>query len=383
MKRWISFLLIISLFFRMFCPLRIKALDNNWDVSDPKLLSYIQADFYQSLVSALDSEEYFVENVEVKYYSQEYIDELEFNSRSNIFFGYTLAELDKQFKGQKYYFTVGENNKTIVRQLERIDHSYYRTVKNLTVGTGVILICVTVSMVSDGIGLPAVSMIFSMAAETGSLAAFAGGSLGGLSAGIITGIQTGNMNEALQAAILTGSEGFKWGAISGAISGGITEGFALKGATLHGLTMNEAALIQKESGYPLDVIKEFQNMDQYNIIKEAGLSPQIVDNKIALIRNIDLNYTDKRGLTNLQLMQKGNAPLEPATGEPYQLHHIGQRMDSTLAILTESEHKQNGNNTIWHTFNEASQIDRNSFSKQRSVFWTDMYKLFSEGELCF
>jgi hypothetical protein len=38
--------------------------------------------------------------------------------------------------------------------------------------------------------------------------------------------------------------------------------------------MDEAAILQRE-GYPLDVIKEFRSMEQYNICKEAGLSQQM------------------------------------------------------------------------------------------------------------
>lgn len=67
----------------------------------------------------------------------------------------------------------------------------------------------------------------------------------GVSAGVVKGIETGDLNESMKAAALAGSEGFKWGAISGTIAGGAGEAIALKGATLNGLTMNEAALIQK------------------------------------------------------------------------------------------------------------------------------------------
>lgn len=133
--------------------------------------------------------------------------------------------------------------------------------------------------------------------------------------------------------------------------------------------MNEAAIIQRESGYPIDVIKQFANMDQYYICKEAGLRPQFINNNAALIRNIDLKFTDEQGLTNLERMRRGLAALDPATGQAYELHHIGQQMDSTLAILTKAEHMQNGNNKIWHLFEGASEIDRPIFDKQRQAFW--------------
>ena len=74
--------------------------------------------------------------------------------------------------------------------------------------------------------------------------ALSGGAMGGISAGIVTGVQTGDMEQALKAAALAGSEGYKWGAITGVISGGASEAMALKGATTSGLTMNQAATIQ-------------------------------------------------------------------------------------------------------------------------------------------
>ena len=151
---------------------------------------------------------------------------------------------------------------------------------------------------------------------------------------------------------------------------------ALKGATLNGLTMNEAALIQKESGYPLDVIKQFSSIEQYQICQSAGLSPHMVNGNIALIRKIDLNYVDDMGRTNLQRMEQGIAALDPS-GTPYELHHIGQHADSTLAVLTKAEHMQGGNNKIWHVFGEPSEVHGagNTWDLQRQQFWKQLAKM--------
>ena len=351
------------------------------NLSDPDILPYLEGTMYEELTASLNSEDYFVENIEAIYISQEYLDELAYNSQANVFFGYTLEELDSQFQDSKYVFTLGEDNKTVVVPWEDYDDVYSQVIKNVAVGTGVILVCVTVSVVSAGAGAPAVSMIFAVAAKSGAVGALSGAALGGVSAGIVTGIQTGDMEEALKSAAIAGSEGYKWGAISGAISGGAGEAVALKGATLNGLSMNEAALIQKESKYPLDVIKNFKSMDQYKIVKEAGLTPKLVDGKMALVRNIDLNFTDEFGMTNLQRMETGLAALDPNTGLPYELHHIGQKMDSTLAILTKAEHMQGGNNAIWHKLGEASKINRTVFDKQRQAFWMNTANLLSKGGL--
>ena len=64
-----------------------------------------------------------------------------------------------------------------------------------------------------------------------------------------------------------------------------------------------------------------------------------------------------------------------ATGKPFELHHVGQSMDSTLAILTKAEHMQEGNNLILHTLEGGSQIDRNVFQNIRSDFWKELAKI--------
>ena len=338
-------------------------------LSDPALLNCVEDSVYAELVNNLD-DGYFVQNISAVYVSKEYLEELSYNSQSNIFFGYTLAELDKQFQGTRYVFTLSDDGETAVEPFEEYDDTYERALKNVAVGSGVILICVTVSVVSGGVGAPAMSMIFAASAKTGTIMALSSGGIGAVASGIVTGGQTQDFDEAVKAAALAGSEGFKWGAISGAISGGASEAVALKGATLNGLTMDEAAILQRE-GYPLDVIKEFKNMEQYNICKEAGLSPQMVNGNTALIRDIDLDFVDEMGRTNLERMQQGLAALDPITGESYQLHHIGQKADSTLAILTKAEHMQGGNNSIWHELGEATKVHGpgNTWDAQRQAFW--------------
>ncbi len=375
MKRLIRKSLAVLLVFTLFCCTnytRADTLSFN-DLDDPRLKQYLEATVYTELINKLNSDGYFVENVTCTFVSEEYLEALEYNSRENIYFGYKLSEIEEQFQGKKYIFTLGDNGETIVKEFEEYDDSFEKIVKNVLIGSGVILLCVTVSAVSGGLGAPAVSMIFAMSAKTGSIMALSGSAIGGLSAGIIAGIQTGDMNYALESAAIGASEGFKWGAISGTLLGGGKELAALHGASsLDGLTMNEAAFIQHDSGYPLDVIKGFKSMEQYEICKDAGLTPKMVNGKLALIRKIDLNYIDEEGMTNLSRMQKGLAAIDPTTGQSYELHHIGQRMDSTLSILTMAEHKQGGNDLIWHKLGSDSMIDRDIFKGIREDFWKEV-----------
>lgn len=352
----------------------IQTADLDFDgLSDPDLQRYVADAVYADLVQKIDSDEYFVENVETSYVSQEYLDELVYNTKANIYFGYTLAELEEAFQGERYVFTLGDNGETVVKAFEDYDDTYDQVVRNVAVGTGVILVCVTISAVTGGAGAPAASMIFAASAKTGAIAALSSGVISGASAAMFEGIQTGDMDSAVKAGVTKGSEGFMWGAIVGSLSGGAATATKLHGATAGGLTMNEAAIVQKESGIPLDVIKQLNDTDQYEIIKNAGLKPKMVNGKTALIRDIDLNFTDEMGRTNLERMREGLAALDPATGESYELHHIGQQADSTLAILTREEHRLGGNSKIWHKLTESDvHAEGDSWDAQRKAFWEYM-----------
>lgn len=373
MKRFLSLLLTAAMLvvFGGWKTVRAEEVPTFTGMNDTDLPDYIEDTLYTSLVSELDSDEYFVENVEAVYISQEYLDELAYNSQANVFFGYTLAELNQQFNGSKYIFTLGDDNETTVKPWEDYDDTYEQIIRNVAVGTGVILVCVTVSVVSGG----TVSMIFAAAAKKAASFARFGAALGGVSAGIVKGVQTGDMDEALKAAALAGSEGFKWGAIIGAILGGVSEYVGLKGATLNGLSMNEAAAIQKESALSLDFIKNFHSKEEYEVYKTAKLEANKVDGRNALIREIDLKskITDQYGktMTNAECIAQNRSPVD-SNGIPYELHHIGQQENSPLAILTSAEH----DSPSLH-FRDVSEVEHgNKWTKQRQQFWRSYLELF-------
>lgn len=346
----------------------VKGLD------DEALLSYVEDNVYATLVEQLNSDKYFIENVEAVYYPKEYIEALASNSNPNLYFGYTSAELNDYFQGVHYVFTLGEDGQTTVVPMETVsDEVYVKAMEDVIIGSGVILVCVVVAVVTEGVGAPAaVSAIFSASAATGTEFALGSGTLGFAAASIVKGYETESFDQAMKAGVAAGAEGVKWGAITGVAVGGAKEAIALKGATLNGLSMNEAAKIQKESKYPLELIKQFKSYKEYEVYKEAGLYTKMVNGKLALVRNIDLDYVSElpetgEKVTNLIRMQKGYAPLDPATGKAYQLHHINQDPKGTLAILTEAEHQ--GNASILNLFGKESEIDRKAFNAIRKEFW--------------
>lgn len=349
-------------------------------MSDPSLLSYMEDDIYYRLLAELDTDKYYIQDINAVYVSKEYLEESAYNSQANVYFGYTLAELDNFFGDTKYAFTVGEDGQTTVVPIQNIADEGFtdEMLLNLAIGTGVILVCVVICVVSDGAGAPAAAAIFAASAKTGAICALSGGLIAGVTSGALKGYQTGDFNEALKAAAVSGSEGYKWGAIGGAVSGGASEAIALHGATANGLTMNQVAQIQKESRYPLQIIKQFHSVEEYNVFKNAGLTPFSINGRTILINpDIDLYTVDSFGKTNLERMLAGRPPIT-STGEAIDLHHIGQNNDGVLAMLTKSDHQKfykilhpNGNSV-------PSGIDRAGFDVERPQIWKTFGNLLKE-----
>lgn len=202
-------------------------------LDDPSLLQYMKDGIYSDLEYKFDSEDYIIENVDATYVpedvfvSSEYQEELNYNSRSNIYFGYSLKKLDEEFQGTRYVFTPNDDGTTTVKALEAYDDTYDRALQDVAIGTGVILICVTVSVVSGGVGAVPVSMVFAASAKTGTAMALSSGVISAAAAGVMTGFETGDVDEAMKAAAAAGAESFKWGAITGVLAGGASSASAL------------------------------------------------------------------------------------------------------------------------------------------------------------
>lgn len=343
------------------------------DLDDPELHSHLQESVYEQVVESLDSEEYLVGNVDVTYISKEYLKESSFNSQDNIFFGYSLAALDELYEGEKYIFTV-EDGETTTQAFNSIrDTRFDETIENIAVGGGVVLVCVTVSAVAAP-AAPAVSVIFAGSAKGAVALGALDGAVSAVAAGAAKQIETGNFGEALKEAAFAGSEAFKMGAVAGAVSGGAAKAVSLKNMTHNGLTMNQAAKVQKESKWPAEVIAKLKSFDEYDLYKNAGLRSTKLNGKAVLSRDIDFKAkfekADGSFETNLDRMLDGRAPLDP-TGKPYELHHVNQENDGVLAILTRKEHRGKGNYGTLHESGKSSEIIRDDFDEVREQFWKD------------
>lgn len=338
--------------------------------ADPEIAEGLEESVYASLREALNSEDFLIDEVEVAYVSQEYLDELQYNSQENVFFGYTLPEIRDYFEGVPYVFTV-ENGVTVVKPFEDYDDTWEQVAVNVATGTGVIAVCATVTVLAPAVGAPtAVTAIFTFATGGAVSGAVVDAAISGVFTGITTGVQTGDIGQAIKAAALSASEDYKCGAIIGAAAAGAAEGVGLLKASKYakkageaGLTMSEAAKVQLESGFSLKTIRNMRNMDEYEVYKSAGLKECIVKTpegtRRVLARDLDMKITDKDGRTNLQRMEKGLNPIDE-NGVTYDYHHVGQKNDGTLALLSKHEHRMSGLHS-----KQMSEIERNAFNREK------------------
>ena len=70
-------------------------------------------------------------------------------------------------------------------------------------------------------------------------------------------------------------------------------------------------------------------------------------------------------------MERELAPIGP-DGKSFELHHIGQRTDSPLAILTHSQHHAPGDYEFIHYADEGKDIGESAWNAQRREFWENM-----------
>jgi len=198
---------------------------------DPDYLQYIEDQVFASAENELASDDYAIYDVAASYVSQEYIDELAFNSQENIFFGYTLSEIEAQFQDTSYVFSLGSDGQTEVRTREPYDDSFDLIAKNVAIGAGIILISVTISLLAAPAGASTMATVFAVSAKTGAVSAISNAGIGALVGGAATAVETGDLSAALKDAAVAGSEGLKWGAIAGVAGGGVGKALPLRGGS--------------------------------------------------------------------------------------------------------------------------------------------------------
>ena len=203
-------------------------------LDDGDLPGYVRDTVYANLVDNVDFDKYFVESIDTAYVSKEYLDEIEFNSQSNVFFGFSLDDINREMQGQKYIFTVDESGRSQVELAEELtDKTKEQFLKDVAVGTVVILVMVGVAALTQnpaasitaGKTIKIIYAVSSSSVKAGINYAGISAMVGGLSSGVLTAYQTNDLEKAMKSSVVGMGEGFKMGAIVGTISGGV-EGFS-------------------------------------------------------------------------------------------------------------------------------------------------------------
>ena len=205
------------------CSSKQTEANNEVALNNKEFLDSLSDEMCSEIANTLDSGVYRVDSVEAVYISKEYIEELDYNSQSNVFFGYTLEELDEMFEGEKYVFSLGEDGNTVVKEFEDQTSSISKSIKNIATGTGAVLICVAVTIIAIKTG-PAVARAFLKispklmdVAKTDISKDVLMNGLSVIGAGIVEGLQTKDFGKALDAMKDEALEEFAIEAVAGLV----------------------------------------------------------------------------------------------------------------------------------------------------------------------
>lgn len=162
------------------------------------------------------------------------------------------------------------------------------------------------------------------------------------------------------------------------------------------LSIIEKDWLKLRIGWSCHIVDCIDSMAEADIYIKAGLKEAVVGARLALIRqDIDwrafncraewlkqklADWNKWKDYNNADLIGEGFPPRD-ANGDPYELHHIGQRQDSPFAELTWAEHMGDGNNAILHRMGKESEIDRALFDQEKSRYWQSRFQMFSEADL--
>lgn len=275
-------------------------------LDDENLHDYVLETLYSGIDSNFTTDDYQIQEITTIYLSKEYLEELDYNSKSNLYFGYTLSELASKFNGKKYVFEVDENNQTTVVEFKDYENNYKKMIKNVLIGTGVILICATVSLATGG----TVSIIFAASAKTATEFAVSSAALSGIISSAIEYYKTGNIEKSLEKGALNASESFKWGAIIGGVTGGITETITQISAakdlkSLNAMERGTKSEVRAQSKYGGREQVSYLNGKEVNASEFGATRPDLVRNVNGKLEAIEVkNYNLNSEVSRNSLYEK-------------------------------------------------------------------------------
>lgn len=293
-------------------------------LDDTDLLYYLEDYVGGDLENSL-GEDYQIESVSATYVSKEYIEELTYNSTENVYFGYTLSEIESQFKGEPFVFTLGDDGETTIKAFEKYDNTFEQVMKNVAIGTGIILLAVTVSAF---VPQTAIQTILVTSAKSAAIAGSSSGILSGAVEGVVKYVETGDIEKSFKTAALAGSEEFKWGALGGAVAGGASKALAysrIKSDTISWRKSERIAHLK----YGGETQVAFLNKEKVSVTTPDSTRPDILRKYHGHYEAIEVkNYAPEHYGSLLQSLKKEipyrNEHLPEGTTQRVTLSTIGQ-----------------------------------------------------------
>ncbi len=138
--------------------------------------------------------------------------------------------------------------------------------------------------------------------------------------------------------------------------------------------------IVRNSPYSMVINDAVFTVEEIELYKRLNLS-EVTITRTALIAQIDIEFVDSQGKTNLNRMLGGNPPIDPKTNSVYVIHHIGQNFDSPFAEIPKYYHSMKYYSVLhkkhidsWRADRQLVNLTNNEFAQHwrlRGVQYSD------------
>lgn len=192
----------------------------NLDLEDDSISSDTNDDLKNIIKDDLTNklgDNYQVDYVDSVYMSKEYIEEVTYNGKDNIYFGYNYDQIARSMGNKNWTFTVSDDGKTVVSVVEEANSALFNLVKNLAIVRGIIMVGTIISIISENNIRHSIACFVVGAANLTLVAATTGALISGITAGIVEGIKTGDFAGSIECGVNALEKGFKYGALAGSL----------------------------------------------------------------------------------------------------------------------------------------------------------------------
>ncbi len=162
-------------------------------LDDPEIPTYLEEEIYASLTAELGEGEYTIESVDAVWLSKEYLEESAYNQLENIYFGYYLSDVEEDFGGMNYVFTLDENGQTTVEEFEEYEGFINENIVPIAVVGGIILVTVVVVC-----NWGTIKLTVTTAVKNTSKLVFLTKGCEYLTKAIVVGVQSGDVEQAVK-----------------------------------------------------------------------------------------------------------------------------------------------------------------------------------------